>query len=385
MNCRVRRNDPCWCGSGIKYKKCHLNREKHKSLTKHDIYKPTNRFYSNKTCSVPDSIKHKCSKTIIEAHSVSKSSLKEIAKDGHVLTTLECCKESKNGLVIEPKKFGINRASTFTGFCSFHDNSLFSPIEHKGFSPTEANCFLVAYRAVAREVFIKTGVKPSIDTFKNADKGKNILEQILIQSIHKNKKTDNNLSTNDLQHIKKILDTCLDKQDFSTINHLVFTLDSVPNIMASSSLVLTFDFQGNQIQEISQEPNAIPDYLTINVFSSNGVGYVVLTWLVSQKKSCTHFYKSLMKTKSPSDSLTLFIFTMIENIYMSEEWWLNLSSTEKTTLSNAILVGLDLYIPIFIGIDNPTFSDTDALITDKKFEAFNIIKTESIGFNHESL
>ena len=24
---RVGRNDPCWCGSGKKYKKCHLNQD----------------------------------------------------------------------------------------------------------------------------------------------------------------------------------------------------------------------------------------------------------------------------------------------------------------------------------------------------------------------
>lgn len=371
---KLGRNDPCWCGSGIKYKKCHLNRETQEPVTKNDVYKQINRFNDNKTCSAPDSIKHECTKTIIKAHSVSKSSsLKEIAKDGHVLTTFKGYKQSKNGLVIEPKKVGINLASTFTGFCSFHDNSLFSPIEDKDFSLTETNCFLVAYRAIAREFFVKISASSTLDMLRSLDKGKNLTDQMQIQAGHKHLNTNNDLSTGDLQYIKKTLDTCLDKQDFSTINHLVFTLDSVPNVMTSASVGLTFDFQGNKIQEMSEDPNLIPDYLTINVFSSNGIGYIVLTWLVSQKKSCVHFYKSLMKTKSPSDSLALFIFVMIENIYMSEEWWLHLSGTEKTTLSNAIT----------LGVNTPTFSDT--LITDKKFGAFNIIKTASIGFNHEAL
>ncbi len=28
------RNDPCWCGSGIKYKKCHLSQDDKKAASK---------------------------------------------------------------------------------------------------------------------------------------------------------------------------------------------------------------------------------------------------------------------------------------------------------------------------------------------------------------
>ena len=371
---KLGRNDPCWCGSGIKYKKCHFNREAQEPVKKSDIYKQLNRFYDNKTCSAPDSLKHECTKTIIKAHSVSKSSsLKEIAKDGHVLTTFKGYKQSSGGLTLEPRKVGINQASTFTGFCSFHDNSLFSPIEDEDFTLTESNCFLVAYRAIAREVFVKISVSSTLDMIKSLDNGKSLPDQIQIQAGHDHLNTNNDLTTGDLQYIKKILDTCLEKQDFRSTNHLVFTLDAVPNVMASAVVGLTFDFQGNKIQNMSKDPNVIPDYLTINVFSSNGNGYIVLSWLELQKKSCIHFYKSLMKTKSPSDSLALFIFAMIENIYLSEEWWLNLKAGEKKVLTNVISQG----------VDTPTFNDV--LITDETFEAFNIIKTTSIGFSHEAL
>lgn len=30
----VSRNDPCWCGSGIKYKKCHLGADEEKARRK---------------------------------------------------------------------------------------------------------------------------------------------------------------------------------------------------------------------------------------------------------------------------------------------------------------------------------------------------------------
>lgn len=50
--------------------------------------KEMNSFDSKKLFSVTESMKSECSKKIIKAHSVSKSSaLKSIAADGHVYTT----------------------------------------------------------------------------------------------------------------------------------------------------------------------------------------------------------------------------------------------------------------------------------------------------------
>jgi hypothetical protein len=30
------RNDPCWCGSGKKYKKCHLDKDEKKAVKKYE-------------------------------------------------------------------------------------------------------------------------------------------------------------------------------------------------------------------------------------------------------------------------------------------------------------------------------------------------------------
>lgn len=159
---KLGRNEPCWCGSGMKFKKCHLDRDKQAPICQGEIQKQLNNFYANKVCSVPEPSKSQCSKKIIKAHSVSKSSsLKEIAIDGHVLTIFKASRASNSALEFEPKKIGINNASTFTGFCSFHDKNIFSPIENEEFKVTKANCFLVSYRAVAREAFVKEAVGPN--------------------------------------------------------------------------------------------------------------------------------------------------------------------------------------------------------------------------------
>ena len=84
------RNDPCWCDSKIKYKKCHLDRDQQESVDKERINKTLSSFNQQKYCSVPNELRDKCTNKIIKAHSVSKSSsLKEISVNGHVLTTFK--------------------------------------------------------------------------------------------------------------------------------------------------------------------------------------------------------------------------------------------------------------------------------------------------------
>lgn len=364
---KIGRNEPCWCGSGIKYKKCHLKREEQSPINQGIIHKQINSFYDKKYCSVPKSIKHECTKKIIKAHSVSKSSsLKDISVDGHVLTTFKALSRDQLKSKILPKRIGINQASTFTGFCSRHDNELFLHIEDKVFEVTPHNCFLVAYRAIARELFVKERSSGTLDLIREMDKGQNLQRQLAIQKDHKHFSKNNDLTTNDLKHIKTIYDTCLETNDFDPINHMVFHLNKTPSVMTSAIVAPSFDFQGNVIQEISDNPNIIPNYLAINVFSSNGFGYVVLSWLKEHEKICSKFCESLLKSKSPSDSLICFIFSAIENIYMSETWWNGLDDNYRNEL-------VDIFAQ---GVQEPIYND--ALITDNSYGAFEILNHNKI-------
>jgi len=101
---KTSRNDLCWCGSKRKYKKCHLNRDKQVPVGKGKIQKTLNSFEQQKCCSVPKELRAECTRRIIKAHSVSKSSsLKEIAIDGHVLTTFKVNHDFSNTHKMTPK------------------------------------------------------------------------------------------------------------------------------------------------------------------------------------------------------------------------------------------------------------------------------------------
>lgn len=365
---KLGRDKLCWCGSGKKYKKCHLDREQQEPISKEVIHKQLNGFYSQKYCSVPSSMNAKCSGKIIKAHSISKSSsLKEIANNGHVLTTFKGAIGFEDGFKITPKKIGIQKASTFTGFCAHHDKTLFQAIEDKDFVVSEGNCFLIAYRAISREIFVKERTSGTFDLLKDLDKGKGLEQQLSIQSEHKRLTENNDLSLSDLKHIKSKLDVMLNDKDKRQLSHIVFTLSEPPKVMTSAAVGPTFDFQGGELQSISQDPNVIPGYVIINSFSSNGIGYICLSWIEEHNTVASKFVESLKKTNCIGASLRAFIFISIENNYLSEAWWSSLESSQRD-----YLVGLYSQ-----GVMTSTYSD--ALVNAKELLAFKITGTQSLN------
>ncbi|MES2674461.1 MAG: SEC-C domain-containing protein [Pseudomonadota bacterium] len=321
------RNESCWCGSKIKYKKCHLDRDQQKPVDQNEIHKKLSSFNQQQCCSVPSELKDKCTSKIIKAHSVSKSSsLKEIAIDGHVLTTFKVTHSFNKTHRLEPKLIGINKASTFNGFCSYHDKTLFSSIEDLPFLRTEEQCFLVAYRAVSRELFAKRSASNVLGLLKELDKGKSLKQQIEHQNASNYYINNHDLTTNDLVFVKSKLDRMLVLGDYSDLVHVIFELENPASVMTSAILSSEIDFEGGILQNPSSNPNEIPDYLIINSFAGNGKGYIVMSWLAEHSICNEILLDQLLKKDHISNYLTMFVFASIENNYLCPTWWASLSS-----------------------------------------------------------
>jgi hypothetical protein len=316
------RNDPCWCGSKLKFKKCHLDRDKQPAASLADAYKTLKKFNVSKTCSVPQALHSECTNKIINAHTVSKSSsLKEISVDGHVLSFYSNAHGNLKTGKLSPTKIGINKASTFTGFCSHHDKTLFSPIEDNPFGINSEHCFLVAYRAVSSELYVKNAASKVYLDVKGFDKGLPLNQQIAIQQFAGSAYKDNDLTKNDLAYIKGKLDMMFKEKTASHLKHVVFELEKPPSVMGSAIVALRFGFDGKPIQNFSQNIQDIPDYIIINSFSSSEKGYIVLSWLQEHATTAHKLIRQITKNNLTSDHLAALMISLIENIYIAPAWW----------------------------------------------------------------
>lgn len=220
---KIGRNDPCWCGSGKKFKKCHLNRQEQEMIKPWEAIQNLGKAFGAKYCSVPDNMQIECRGNIVRAHSVSKSlNLKKIERNGHVYAFIPSFENlTKNNGVLQPELYGINKASTFTGFCAHHDNIIFSPLEDAEFIGSKEQCFLLAYRAHARKYFTKTSSANLVDFMKQADRGRSHPEQMDIQNMAFHHSLGVDAGVRDVTIYKKKLENILNLKDFNKVNAFI--------------------------------------------------------------------------------------------------------------------------------------------------------------------
>lgn len=329
---KIGRNEPCWCGSNKKYKKCHLNKQTEKPLEMWEVDKAFKASYSKKYCSCPSALKSECSGRIINAHTVSKSSsLKSIAKNSHVYgLSPSIFKIHKSNGKSEPELIGINKASTFTGFCSFHDNSLFSIFEDTSFTLEKEQLFLISYRALAREYYTKTAQDNNSQLLANADRGKPQEEQVVLQALVQQYGESLDLGVRDISHHKNKYDEALVIKNYDDIKSCVIELDQILPIQCSGTIYPEVDFKGNELQSLADE-SKILDLISFSILTEAHRSYAIFSWLPESSLSCEKLIKSfeLLSDIEKVQALFKFSFYCFENVYMNPDWWDGLTS--KTT------------------------------------------------------
>jgi hypothetical protein len=139
-----------------------------------------------------------CNRRSILSHSISKSTLKIIQKDSHVIhPKFNRAKFSEQALEGKETNLsftgvGIDKASTFKGFCKEHDNQIFSSIDNDGIK-TQRDIFLQIYRTACEQFFTKKVIeKAEVETLR--------------YEYHSNSEYDDSLSIN----LEKIIYLCED-------------------------------------------------------------------------------------------------------------------------------------------------------------------------------
>lgn len=335
MGKKLGRNHLCWCGSGKRYKRCHLNRHEEEPTPKWEAEKCFRDAYSDKYCSCPDSMKHECSGGIIKAHTVSKSSsLKQIARNGHVYGfILTLYNISKNNGVVPLELMGIKKASTFTGFCSLHDKKLFSKIEDIEFTATSEQIFLIGYRSLSREHFTKMAQNEFQEIYKKVDKGRPENEQHEIQTWAYYHSMGVSVGVRDMNIHKKKFDKVLNSGDYKNVRGFVIEFSDILPVLCSGARYPEIDFLGNKLQDLSDR-NKTPDIICFSLFASEGHSYAVFTWLEYSDRSCEMFIETLnrLSDKNIFSALVRFIFQSFENIFIEPVWWEHQSDTIRQKL-----------------------------------------------------
>ena len=333
---KIGRNELCWCGSGRKYKHCHLYRSQETPVPVHEIQAKISKVYNRRYCLHPQAGKQTCKGDIIRAHSVQKSGgLKRIARNGHVYNFIPNLMDTSNKLnVHEPKLIGVQSASTFTGFCGFHDNKTFEPIEKHPFQSGQHHAFLLGYRALCRELFLKKANLELVPYHRNFDKGKSQADQIEIQKTINSVEYGIDVGVNFMQHHKNAYDEVLLNSDFSQFRYYAIEIAHTPSFLCSAITQPQYDFNGNLLQNVTIENiHLLFDHITFSIIATDYGGVIIFGWL-GKSNSAKKFIKSLNAIPDDllPDAITRFTFEYFENVYVSPEWWDSLDDVAQQKL-----------------------------------------------------
>lgn len=280
-----------------------------------------------------------CKGKIVKAHTVQKAFLKAIARNNHIYAPA-----GELGLALR----GIRQASTFTGYCAYHDDELFAPIEKRALRVNEHHSFLLAYRAMGKEIFNKQ-ILPSLMMwdFGAANMQRPENERVLGAVIEDPAYAD--LVRQDHEVFHKMGNAYIE-QDFSKARYFAIALNRVPDILCSGMTNVEFDFNGKRLQSVFQEHRQDLITLSLLPFRSNR-GIAIFAWYGESDVNVKFIrsLESLGKHEIP-DALIRFIFEHFDNFFAAPNWWENLSATAHQSLLERFQRTLSFESYVFIDL-----------------------------------
>jgi hypothetical protein len=340
------RNEPCWCGSGKKYKKCHLNRAAEQEIPFEALVQEMRSAWVHKKCSHPRAAPDACDR-IVSAHTIQRSRvLQKIVNSSNHVSTFHPLDIAFSTNSFKLKRIGWKAASTFTGFCGRHDSATFKSLEGSDFVGSSEQCFLIGYRALCHEIYQKSGLIRSYPRMRDlVDRGLLPEHQHVLQAYWADLNCSAQKSLKDLQKLKMEADEQLLTMQYSGWKNAVIHCSGDLCVASTGVVSPNRDMAGNALQVLHDQDSDIQQ-LPFGIEATADGGAAVFTWRTSDAAP-NQFVQSLLandKRKLPH-LLVQFIFAFIENTYFSEDWWNSLSPVNRDHLAT------------LAGMGNPSYSD----------------------------
>lgn len=238
-----------------------------------------------------------------------------------------------------PRDIGWSEASTFPGFCAYHDRTTFAPLETRPFDGGIEQCFLVAYRALCYEMYQKRGILRSAPAVTHLlDRGRSPEEQRWIQEAHAISIAGARRGFAQLSQAKVAMDAQLVSGNIAGWSRMVLRFEGELCIATTGAIAPNLDFDGKGLQ-VLHDPTSKMELLMCGVTADDSGGAVVLLWSATDP-SPTQFVRSLTGRELavlPS-MLVQFMFAHLENTYFSAKWWDSLAPEARRHLTQLALV-----------------------------------------------
>jgi hypothetical protein len=271
---------------------------------------------------------------IVRAHTVRRAAdLARIARDGHVYKTdADMATLKRTDGRIEAILVGINEASTFLGFCQGHDTQTFAPLELEEIEPTAEQALLLAYRPLAKELYLKLRQRETLELGLSKFSGgepQEFAKAALRGAMN---------AIKELRAYKEAFDRQLLAGDYSKIRRCTVYFDRVPDVMCSGIVQPTETFAGDFLQDLADLRSATR-FVSLSLLATRSVGAAVFSWPLECDSVVTPLVNSLLEfpRNAIPAALVRYAFSGLENIFLRPEWWEGLDATTRAALERRML------------------------------------------------
>ena len=338
------RNEPCWCGSGDKWKKCHLGREAMKPFSPFEVEADWRRRGQKGYCS------HSldgtgCANGIVKSHTVQRrGGLSEIAEGKSVVITVK--PQSMRAMIDHdgrppPVEIGIGKASVFPGFCGHHDSAIFKPIEGEDVPLDADDALLFAYRAIAYERFTKAVHVENTKVQRQMDRGQPLpIQQAIQRQCHIILAGANR----SLVQIDATMDEYRARLDGGSrvgFHHRAYRFDGLLPLVAAGGFMPELAIDGTLLQRVARGTAAF-EQLTLTISSYAGRSVAVFGWIGPDDGASATYVDAFdaMPDADKADTIVQMAFEQLENIYLRSSWWKGLTTSQRAHLGDRIHAGI---------------------------------------------
>lgn len=291
------------------------------------------KHFQVKTCLHPAAGGKPCGSPIIRAHTLSRRGpiARLCGDDQRVLSFYPFRWDPRGSLTVH--RVGWRKASTFYGFCSAHDDAVFSEVEKKLFEGTARQAALVGYRAVCHELYQKTAAR-NADPFlrRNVDAGLPEAAQLEVQSHLTGARAGYEDAISEIAVEKQIYDAAISSGDLSGLSTTSVLFRGDLSVASTGLVHVDFDIAGSRLQNVF-DPTVPLQGLAFGVVAIPSGGAFVMSWLRRSTK-VRAFVDSLLAASGERlpGLLIEFMFGYVENSYFSEQWWRSLTVKQQARI-----------------------------------------------------
>ena len=349
------RNKPCWCGSGKKYKKCHLESDNQKkenypgtdtdtdtdSRNKKDQFISAIGTFANKygidKCRAEDAGLGACSGRIRKAHPVSRDSgLNEISRSGKIIKYDFDSIDSENEddeFIVEVKEETTEVESIFYGFCQKHDRSLFSCFGNEDFTGRPDQCLAIACRNISRALILQEAGIHIKDMYHKLDmiSPKNQENQEDYDSFINDFIPANENQKKNLKNMRDRLFQSLIKKEYGIIQSLIIKFDALLPYLVTDYWSPDIDFYGQEMHHMCE---ANPEKILMSSFVDKNCSYICMSWLDINDAPGKVIAEQIKNFSSDQQSEIIMSLAMINtvSVVFNPDWFKSLNSDQRKIL-----------------------------------------------------